>query len=432
MKISAQQEERVRHSAVPPTLTSPSTREPEAVIASVQIGGEELVRRLAGRWEKLCEETRSAPFHRPEWIAAYLRAFEPRSEVVLLTASVGERLVAVLPMIRKRCWFAGMPIWKLTGAANIHSVRFDILRTACEAGETAVQVLWDLLKNMGSWHILEMPLIPEKGSCEELITHANKDGYRTITAHFHDGPILRMKEDEKGQLDWLHSTSRHFRHELRRFARLLAEETGDSPKLVRRTDVDSKILEEFYALEASGWKGEEGSAINCDPETRTFYDQIAQEASTRGYFCLHSLETNAGMVAGAFSVETEQCFYPMKIAYDEGLRRGGPGQLLFNGIFAECAEKRVPELFFGGKNDRYKTSWTSDTLPHFNGFIFSRALRARLVYEAKTNVFPRLGRLRRGILGQFKPGKKSSDSRPKVKASDEGAAKRPHETETAE
>ncbi len=350
----------------------------------------------------------------------------------MLTASAGDRLVAVLPMIRKRAWFAGIPIWKLSGAANVHSVRFDILHTPCEAGEAAIRVFWEALRNMAGWHILEMPLIPENGACQKLIAHANEDGYRTITSHFHDGPILRMKEDQKGQLNWLHGTSRHFRHELRRFARLLAEETGSNPKLVRRADPDATILEEFFKLEASGWKGEEGSAINCAPETRAFYDQIAREASSRGYFCLHSLETSAGMVAGAFSVETEQCFYPMKIAYNEELRRGGPGQLLFNGIFAECAEKRIPELFFGGKNDRYKTSWTSDTLPHFNGFIFSRAFRARLVYEAKTNLFPRFGRLRRGIRGQFKPRKKPSDSRPKVKSNNESAAKRPHDTEIAE
>lgn len=376
------------------------------VIANVQIGGEELVHRLAGDWERLCEETRSAPFHRPEWIVTYLRAFEPKSEVVLLTASAKGRLVAVLPMIRKRCWFAGIPVWKLTGAANIHSVRFDLLRTSCEAGEASIQLFWDLLKRMPDWHLLELPLIPENGACQKLISHAEKNGYRTIMARFHEGPILRMQEDEKGQFTWLHGTSRHFRHELRRFARLLAEETGDSPQLLRRTGPDPKILEQFYQLEASGWKGEEGSAISCTSETRAFYDQIAREASTRGYFCLHSLETNAGMIAGAFSVETEQCFYPMKIAYNESLRRGGPGQLLFNGIFAECAEKHIPEVFFGGKSDRYKTSWTSETLPHFNGYIFNRALRARLVYQARKTITPRLGRLQRSILSRFKRKKR--------------------------
>jgi len=387
--------------------TGPSRGQFRMVSANIEIGGEELIHRHAGRWEKLCEETRSAPFHRPEWIAAYLRAFEPKSEIFLLTASAGDRLTAVLPLIRKRCWFAGVPLWKLAGAANIHSVRFDIVQSRCTAGEASMGAIWNLLKRTAGWHMLELPLIPENGGGQKLLSHASKDGYRTMNIPFHESPILHMQVDEKGQYTWLGETSRHFRHELRRFARLLKEETGYEPQLVRRTNPDPKVLEKFYELEASGWKKQEGSAIQCAPETRAFYDQIVKEGAARGYLTLHSLETTEVMVAGALSVETEDCYYPMKIAYNEELRRGGPGQLLFNAILAECAQRRIPTLFFGGKKDRYKTSWTSETVPHFSGYIFSRGFRSQLAYRSRASVISRLGRLRRGIRAQFERKKKA-------------------------
>jgi len=63
------------------------------ITTAIDIGKDEVIHRLWNRWEKLCDETRSAPFHRPEWIAAYLRAFEPNSEIVLLTANADERLL---------------------------------------------------------------------------------------------------------------------------------------------------------------------------------------------------------------------------------------------------------------------------------------------------------------------------------------------------
>jgi len=376
------------------------------VSPNIEMGGVELIYRHASRWEKLCEETRSAPFQRPEWIAAYLSAFEPKGEIVLLTASAGDRLVAVLPLIRKRCWFAGVPLWKLAGAANIHSVRFDIVQSRCTAGEASIGAIWNLLKRTPGWHMLELPLIPENGAAHKLLSHASEDGYRTMSIPFHESPILHLQVDEKGQYSWLGGTSRHFRHELRRFARLLKEETGDEPKLVRRTNPDGEILERFYELEASGWKGQEGSAIKCTPETRAFYEQIVREGAARGYFCLHSLETNEVMLAGSFSVETENCYYPMKIAYNEELRRGGPGQVLFNGILAECAQRRIPTLFFGGKKDRYKTSWTSETLPHFSGYVFSRGFRSQLAYRSRASVLSRLGKFRRSIRAQFDRKKK--------------------------
>ncbi len=355
-----------------------------SVTAKVEVGGPELVRHLADRWERLCEEAGSLPFYRPEWIAAYLKAFETESQVVLMTASEADRLVAVLPMIRKRSRFAGVPIWKLAGAANIHSSQFDILQSPGEAGEAAIPAFWNLFKRMPSWNMLELPLLPGNGAGMKLIRHASKDGYRTMCVRFNEGPILRLQKDGNGRLTWLDGTSRHFRHELRRYAKILARETGQEPILVRRTDPDRKALEQFYELEASGWKGQEGSAIRCTPQTRTFYDQVARVAAEGGYFCLHSLETNNRMLAAAFSLETADGLYPLKIAHDESLHRGGPGQVMFHRILEECAARGITQLFFGGGSDPYKMKWTSDIFPNFNGYIFSPGFRSQLAFRLRT------------------------------------------------
>src|SRR5207302_924147 len=90
-------------------------------------------------------------------------------------SSEADRLVAVLPMIRKRSRFAGVPIWKLAGAANIHSSQFDILQSPGEAGEAAIPAFWNLFKRMPSWNMLELPLLPGNGAGMKLIRHASKD-----------------------------------------------------------------------------------------------------------------------------------------------------------------------------------------------------------------------------------------------------------------
>ena len=123
------------------------------------------------------------------------------------------------------------------------------------------------------------------------------------------------------------------------------------------------------------------------PSTR----QIAREGSERGYFRLHSLEVNGKMAAGAFSVVTDDCFFPMKIAFSEALRRGGPGHLMFNSILEECAGNGIPELFFGGAKDHYKELWTQETLPHFRGFVFAPGFARRLACQMRTKVFPIVG-----------------------------------------
>lgn len=370
---------------------------PAGVQPAVQAESKEVIQPYATSWARLCDSTQSPPFYRPEWISVLVQCFEPHSRLSLLTAHQSERLTAVLPLVWKHCWFAGIPVTKLMSTANIHSVCFDFPTACGHDGEDSVAQVWNQLKNTPGWHVVELPLIPEEGSSQRLLTRAKEDGFTVLQIPFHESPILRMQAGKDGRLNPLAGVSRHFRHELRRFARLYQEATGQEPRVVRRDAPEPEILEKFYVLEAAGWKGEANSAINCSKQTRDFYHEIAKHAAANGYFSLYSLETDEAMIAAAFCVETQNCMFPMKIAYDERLHRAGPGQLLFNGILADCAERQIPTLFFGGQKNRFKTSWTSETVPYFTGFIFNRGVRPRLAHRSRVSLVSRLGMVRREL-----------------------------------
>ena len=374
----------------------------------VSIGDVGVIRPIEGPWRRLCEETNSDVVFRPEWITAYIRAFEPNSEVVLVTARAGDRLLAVLPLIRKWGWFAGMPVLKLMATVNSHSNRFDILRAIGPSGDAAIDAMWGLLKRTPHWHLLELPSFPAEGNCQRLMSCASRDEYGTMTRLYAEVPVLRMEVDSDGRLNWLAETSRHFRHELRRCRRVLESQTGGVPTLVRRDHPDPELLRQFFELEASGWKGREGSAIKCNPEALAFYGHIARMTAHLGQFCLHSLEVGGKMVAGAFSLVTDECYYPMKITYDESLRRGGPGQLLLNAILEECADRGIPELYFGGTRDRYKTLWTSATRRQLRGYIFSQGYYPRFMFQLRTRLLPKLKQAYSFVRGQL--GRKDQEA----------------------
>ena len=136
------------------------------------------------------------------------------------------------------------------------------------------------------------------------------------------------------------------------------------------------------------------------------------------------------MAAGAFSVVTDDCFFPMKIAFSEALRRGGPGHLMFNSILEECAGNGIPELFFGGAKDHYKELWTQETLPHFKGLVFAPGVRGRLACQMRTKVFPMLGKLRQDLEERLKQrnkrkAEKSMQSNPRKSADGAGSSHSP-------
>jgi CelD/BcsL family acetyltransferase involved in cellulose biosynthesis len=233
--------------------------------ASLQVGGEELIHSIADRWRRLCEETGSAPFQRPEWVQTYLRVFEPDNRLVLLTVYSAKELVAVLPLVRKRSSYACIPVVKLAGAANVHSVRFEIVRKQGVVGEAALASMWQLLRSMPGWDVLELPLFPQHGACQQLMALASLDGFNTISFLAQDSPTLQMERDANGVLTWLSATSRHFRHELRRKERLLEQQAGDKLKLICHTEPHAETLRKFYEMDCNQLRSDNAVILrfNC-------------------------------------------------------------------------------------------------------------------------------------------------------------------------
>ncbi|MGZ4900655.1 MAG: hypothetical protein ACXV8X_13435, partial [Candidatus Angelobacter sp.] len=66
----------------------------------VQRGGQELVDQVADQWRRLCDESGDEEvFYRPEWAQAYLQAFEPEADVILISAWSSDRLRGILPLV---------------------------------------------------------------------------------------------------------------------------------------------------------------------------------------------------------------------------------------------------------------------------------------------------------------------------------------------
>jgi hypothetical protein len=69
------------------------------------------------------------------------------------------------------------------------------------------------------------------------------------------------------------------------------------------TEAYPEALEKFYALEGSGWKGQRGTAIICNQNTKLFYDEIAKAAAGNGYLSLDFLELNGRPIAAHYALE---------------------------------------------------------------------------------------------------------------------------------
>jgi CelD/BcsL family acetyltransferase involved in cellulose biosynthesis len=118
------------------------------------------------------------------------------------------------------------------------------------------------------------------------------------------------------------------RKEIRRLrARLDELGTVEFEQLGADGDVDDWIAK-FLALEASGWKGREGSALNGKSSTKQFFEQAIFGAYRAGKLNMLRLTVDGKPIAMLVNFITPPGSFAFKIAFDEHYARFSPGVLI--------------------------------------------------------------------------------------------------------
>ncbi len=188
-----------------------------------------------------------------------------------------------------------------------------------------------------------------------LLTLLDSQAGQALFAHFScltiDGPLVAALEqvcrtegrrcaivhkEERALLEGDMSPEVYFetavrakkRKELRRQKNRLAEE-GELT-FARHAD-GNRIAEwtaEFLALERTGWKGDNGSALDCSPQTRALFTAALSGAAARGRLERLELRLDGRPLAMLVNFLCAPGAFGFKTAFDEDYSRFSPGVLL--------------------------------------------------------------------------------------------------------
>ena len=124
------------------------------------------------------------------------------------------------------------------------------------------------------------------------------------------------------------SLSRKRRKELKRLENRLGEMGQLTYEVLENQANAAPWIEQFLALEASGWKGRAGTAFANEESHRQFFRDIAMEAFHRGRLMMLALKLNGNPLAMKFNLLSGDGAFACKIAFDEEYARFSPGVLL--------------------------------------------------------------------------------------------------------
>jgi CelD/BcsL family acetyltransferase involved in cellulose biosynthesis len=331
---------------------------------------------IAPEWDELADRARAAPFLRPGWVAAWLDAFGG-TPTLLAVRERGE-LKAVLPLVRGRA-LVELP-------ANGHTP----LAGPVADGAAAVAELARAL--------LAAP--PARTDLRALADHDPLLAAVRGEARENRHPTIERVTDRQPYVDLTGSFEdyaaglpRKHRKEIGRMQRRLGEEGAVTFEFADGTDGLDPLLEEGFAIEGSGWKDENGTAIQAAGETRRFYTEVARWAAARGWLRLAFLRLDGRPLAFDLCLDDGRAFYVLKGGYDVEYRRFGPGTLLTHESLRLAFTRGLDSYEFLGSDDPYKLNWTETSHDRVRLQVFSRSVGGRVQHLAWRRGRPMVKRL---------------------------------------
>ena len=328
---------------------------PEA--ASVTVARSEAeIAALVPEWEALAKGALEPnPFYEPWMLLPALEALADGVSVSIAAVRVEGRLAGVFPFQRAQR-YKGLPARVLTLWRHRHCMLCVPLVSA-EAAAPCLDAFLAWAANEAA--LCEIEYVPMGGAFHcALVEAAARRGTSAAADDVYTRAVLRKGPSAERYIESAMSNST--RRKLARKARRLSERGAvEHVRLDAEGDFEGWI-DRFLALEASGWKGERGSALASREGDRRFAAAVFREAFRRGRLFTLGVDLDGIPIARCCSLLAGPGSFAFKTAYDERYADFSPGvlaELDRIAAFHALAGIEWMDSFTGPDNKRLDAMW---------------------------------------------------------------------------
>ncbi len=192
---------------------------------------------------------------------------------------------------------------------------------------------------------IHFPQIPGEGPLARLLIDSNDAAQRVVFVK--DLQTRAMFECDKDDESFLKNRlSKNKRNYIQRIERRLAETGELNVNWFGEADDIGEWGDEFLRLEATGWKGDAGSALGSNPNDAAFFRELLQRAAATGTLLLGKLQLDGQSIAMicnflAMDHDDRACGYSFKIGHDVAFDDYSPGMLMELALIRELHRRRI-------------------------------------------------------------------------------------------
>lgn len=272
------------------------------------------LRTLVEDWEELAAEAAEPnPFYEHWMLLPAIEAFADADFRCVLVWDNG-KLVGLFPMRLQRRW-RSLPIRALRSWCHRNMVLCAPLIRAASAARCV-----DALLKSELAPVIEFDLVPAEGLFYGVLAEAASAGACPwLVTDAYARAILVRERDPRSRFN------SNLKNNLRRWEARLRACGALTPVRLSQGDDIVTWRDDFLRLEASGWKGQAGSALASREPDRRFVIEVFAEAHRRGRLVITGLDLDGRPLARHVAVTAGDGAICFKIAYDESYAKHAPG-----------------------------------------------------------------------------------------------------------
>jgi CelD/BcsL family acetyltransferase involved in cellulose biosynthesis len=321
-----------------------------AIVRSIQ-----QLESIADEWNGLADGTGHALLRHEWFLSAAHTLHDTDALTIVAVLNTAGRLAAVAPLVTRI--ERGMPRLELLGSAALHEPTGFL----CPDPDSRVRLLESIFE-------LRRPMLLQRVTIGSLpaVPSGQSTGRHGLVISRPGATCLGIEFGSDWEAPGFFDTlPGKLRYDIRR-ARARADAAGlVTFDVLAPTPPEVDLLfAEFMRVEASGWKGRQGSALAANPRLRAFFRFYCERTAEMGSLRLFRLRIQERVVAVQMAVEVYKRLWILKIAYDEAMAHCSPGLLLTADTIRHALDRGLDGYEFLGSVEPWEERWKPQRRDH--------------------------------------------------------------------
>ncbi|HEX8570993.1 MAG TPA: GNAT family N-acetyltransferase [Caulobacteraceae bacterium] len=333
----------------------------------------------AAEWNALADRASPSPLLRHEWLLTAARTLSPDDDLAVAVARRDGRLCAAAPLVVDRSTV--VPRLRLLGWQTSEPEAFlyedeDALEAVCRA-----------VLRLGRPVMLQR-LATDSPEWRLLGEHARRRGFAVLRPSTSPYYFTALEKDWPA---FEQSIAGKKRSELRKLRRDLESHGEVAFEMLRPADPETalRLLDELQRIEASGWKGRDGTDMLSRPPLARFMAEYAGLAARRGMLRISVLRLKGEPVVVQMDIEHGGRLWGLKMGTDERWLKCGPGILSTHEICRWAIENGLEGLEHMGRAEQWQRRWPHVVRDCSSFRFYPRRLGAAVAFGLDTAEYAR-------------------------------------------